>query len=89
MVKILESKAVDVVEDPEPESEVDDKLEPEPEVTELSLQEEIFLRLTEAVEILIETLVDLPVEHIMEPMPSLIVMGTSLSWRSPDEYDPL
>ena len=45
MVKMLESKAVDAIEDPKLEPKVDDKPEPEPKiVVELvSLQEEISL----------------------------------------------
>jgi len=51
MVKILESKAVEVVEDPELEPEFDEK----PEVVELvSLQEKIFSHPLEVVELPIE-----------------------------------
>jgi len=45
MVKMLESKAIEIVEDPKPEPEVYDKPESGSEVVELvTLQGEIFLR---------------------------------------------
>jgi len=58
MVKMLESKAVKVVEEPEPK--VDVKPEPGPEVIaeSVSLQEEIFSHLMKIVELPIETIVD-------------------------------
>ena len=57
MVKILESMTVEVVEDPK--LEVDDKSELGPEIVAelVSLQEEIFSRPTEVVELPIETLI--------------------------------
>ena len=59
MMKILKSKAVEVVEDPKPKPEVDDKPEPRPEVAELvSPQEGIFFQPTKLKSSLL-TLVDL------------------------------
>ena len=58
MVNMLESKAIEVVENPKSKPEVDNKPESRPEViVELvTLQEEIFSRPTEVVELPIETL---------------------------------
>ena len=59
MVKVLKSKMVEIVENPEPEPEVDDKPEPRPEVAELvSPQEGIFFQPTKLKSSLL-TLVDL------------------------------
>jgi len=54
MVKMLKRKAVEVVEDPKSGSKIIAKL--------VSLQGEIFSRLTEVVELPSETLIDIPVE---------------------------
>ena len=87
MVKMLESKVVKVVEDPE--SEVNDKLELGPEVVAelLSLQKQIFPQPTEVINLPIETLVDLPTKPTLELVPSLTVMRASFFFRSPDMYD--
>jgi len=79
IMKILESKTIEIIEDPKSEPEVDDKLEPGPEViTELvSLQEEIFFRPTEIEELPIETLVDLSAQPTLELVLPLAVMRVS------------
>ena len=86
---MLESKAVEVVEDPELEPEVNHTPEPEVIVELVSLQEEIFPWPTEVVELPIEILIDLPAEITFELVPSLAVMRVSLFLRSYDVYDPL
>ena len=90
MVKMLESKTVEVIKDPKSKPEVDDKPKSGPEVIAelITLQEEIFSRPTKVIELLDKTLVDLPAESTMEPVPPLAAMKTSLSLRPPDEYDP-
>jgi len=90
MVKILECKAVDVVEDPKLEPEVDDKLKSGPEIVELvSPQEEISFRPTKVEELHVETLVDLPGEPTFELVPPLAATRISIFLRSPNVYDPL
>jgi len=90
MVKMLESKVVDVVEDAEPEPKVDDKPESGPKVAELvSQQEEVSLRPMKVVKLPIETLVDLLVGSTMELVPSLTAMSASFFLRSPDVCDSL
>ena len=81
-MKRLESKTVEVIEDPEPQPKVNDKpeLKPGPEVVKLvSQQEEISPWPTEVVELPIKTLVDLPAELTMEKVPSLAAMRASFS----------
>ena len=81
MVKMLENKAVEVVEDPEPEPEVDENLESGPEVIAelVTLQEEISSRPTEVVDLPIDTHVDLLTELTLELVPSLVVMRPRFS----------
>ena len=88
MVKMLASKTVEVVEDPQPEPEVDDKRGPEVVAELVSLQEQIFSRSTEVVELPIET-VDIPAEPIMELAPFLAVMRASIFLRSTAVHNPL
>jgi len=87
MMKMIESKAVEVVEDPEAKIEVDDK--PEVVVELVSLQEEVSPRPTKVVELPIDTLVDLLTEPTMELAPSLAlaVMRALIFLRSPDVYN--
>jgi len=84
--KILENM---IVEDPEPESEVDEA-ESGPEVVELvSLQEEISSKSTKVEELSIETIIDLSKKPTTELVSSLATMRASLSLRSHDVYNPL
>ena len=86
MGKILENM---IVEDPEPESEVDEA-ESGPEVVELvSLQEEISSKSTKVEELSIETLIDLSKKPTTKLVSSLATMRASLSLRSHDVYNPL
>ena len=88
MVKMLKSKAIEVIGDPESESEVV-KLRTQV-VTELvSQQEEIFSQPMKVVELPIETHVDPVAEPILKIVSSLAVMRASIFLRSPDIYDPL
>jgi len=89
IVKMLESKAVEVVEDSEPEPEINDRPGPEVAAELVSPQEEVFPRPMKVVRLSIEILVDLPVEPTMELAPSLTVIRASIFLRSPDVYDPL
>ena len=81
MMNMLESKAIEVVEDPESEPEVDDKPESWSEVVAelITLQEEINLRPTEVVEMPIKINVDLLAEPTLELIPLLAVMRASSS----------
>jgi len=89
MIKMLQSKVVEVVEDLEPEPKVDNP-ESGPKVVELiTLQEEISLWFTEVVELSIETHIDLLEEPALDLIPSSAVIRASLFLRSPDMYDPL
>jgi len=90
-MKMLESKTIEVVEDPEPEPEVDDKSEPGPEVVDelMSLQEEISSQSTKVVELHIEILVDLSAESTMELVSLLAAMRASIFLTSLVVYDPL
>jgi len=87
--KILESKAVKIIEDPKSEPEFDDEPGSEIIARLVSMKEEIFSRSTYVGELPIETLVDLLAEPSLELIPSLTVMMASLFLRLPDEYDPL
>ena len=93
MMKMLESKAIEVVEDSEPELEVNDKAEPglglEVVAKLVSLQEEIFSQPTKVIKLPIETLVDLPIELSMNLVPTVLSMRTLFFLRSLDVYDPL
>ena len=84
MINMLESKTVEVIDDPEPELEVDDKTGPKVVAELVSQYEEIFPRPIEVVELSIETIVDLSAELIMELVSSLTVMRVSFFLRSPD-----
>ena len=88
MVKILESKVVEVVEDSKLEPKVD-KPKPGSEVVAelVSPQEKIFFRPTEVEELPIETLVDLSAEPTLELVPLLAAMKVSFFLRPPDVYD--
>ena len=68
IVKILKSKALNVVEDLETELKIDDKAEPGPEVVAelVPLQEEISFRFTEVEQLPNETLVNLLAEPTLE-----------------------
>jgi len=90
MVKILESKMLEIVEDPEPAPEVDDKLVVGPEVVAelVLLEDEIFSWPMEVIELPIKTLVNLSTESIMKLVPSLTFMRVSFFLRSPDIYNP-
>ena len=87
MVKMLESKTVEVVEDPEPKPKVD-KLRPKV-VAELVSQQEISPRLMKVVELPIEILVNLPAEPFIDLIPNVAAMRTSFFLRSSDVYNPL
>ena len=91
MRKILESKAAEVVEDPEQEPEVDDEPEPRLEIIAelVSPQEKNSSQPTEVVKMAIEILINLPPESTVELVSSLTAMRGSLSLRSPDKYDHL
>ena len=86
MVKIVKSKAVEIVEDSEP---VDDKPRLEVVVELVSKREEISPRPTKVVELHIEKHVYLLAEPTLESIPSLTVMRVSLFLRLSDLYDPL
>jgi len=75
MMKILKSKAIEVV-DSEPEPKVVAEL--------ITLQEEISSRPTEVVELHIKTHVDLLAEPTLEVVPSLAVMMALIFFRLPD-----
>ena len=77
MVKMLENKAVKVIEDPESEPKIDDKPESGPEVVDelAPLQEEGSSRYTEVEELPNEILIDLPPEPYMKLVPSSADMG--------------
>jgi len=81
MVNMLESKTIEVVEDPESEPEVDNKPESRSEVVAelVTLQEEINSRPTEVVEMPIKTHVDFLAEPTLELIPLLTVMRASTS----------
>ena len=80
MMKMLESKAVEIVEDSESE----------PELAELVLlQEEISSQPTQIVKLPIGTLIDLPAEPTMELISSLEAMRVSFFLKSSDVYEPL
>ena len=81
MVKMLESKAVDIVEYSEPGPKVTAEL--------VSLQGEIFPRPTKVIELPLETLINLSTKPTLELVPSLAVMRASVFLRSTDVYDPL
>ena len=89
MVKMLESKAVEIVEDSEPELKVDDKPRLEVVVELASKREEISQRPTKVVELHIEKHVYLLAEPTLELIPSLTVMRVLLFLRLSDLYDPL
>ena len=91
MVKILESKAIEVVENSKPESEIDDKPESQSEVVAelVSQKEEISPQPMKVVELPIETLVDFPAEPSIDLVPTVAAIRTSFFLRAPDEYDPL
>ena len=76
MVKMLESKAIEVVED--------SKSEPEVVAALVALQEEIFSRPTKVVELPIETHVNLLAEPTLKLVSSLAVMRASTFLRSSD-----
>jgi len=79
MVKMLERKVVEIVENLEPEPELDNKPGPEVVAELMSLQEEIFSQPMEVVELSIETIVDLPAEFTIKLVPPLAVMRASIS----------
>ena len=100
MIKMLESRAIKAVDNPEPEPEVDDNPKPEPEVDDkpepkpevaesVSQQEKISPQLMKVEELTVETLVDLPAEPTLKLVPLLAAMRVSFFLRSPDVYDPL
>ena len=80
-MKMLEGKAIEIVENLESEPEVVAKL--------VTLQEKISSRPTKFIEPLFETHVDLLAEPTLELVPSLAVMRASIFLRSSDVYDPL
>ena len=87
---LVETEVVEKLK-PEPQPKFIEKLKPEPEpkvVGLVSLQEEISSQSIEVEELLIETLLDLPVKPTMELVPSLATMRVLLSLRLPDEYNP-
>ena len=86
MVKMLESKAVEFVENLELESEVNDKRGPK--VVDDTARR-ISPQPTEIIELPIETLVDNLAEPILKLVPSLTIIRASIFLRSPDVYDPL
>ena len=87
MVKMLEHKAIEVVEDPKPK--VDDKSGSEV-VTELApLQKEVSSWFTEVEELPNEIFIDLPPEPTMELVPFLTDIGSSIFLISSDVYNPL
>jgi len=88
MVKILESKTIEVVEDLKSVPKVD-KPKQGQKVIELSLQEEIFSRSTKVEKLPNETFVDLPTEPTLELISPLADLRVSFFLRSPDVYDPL
>ena len=81
MTMMLESRLIKVHENSEQELEVDDKSEPEIVAKLVSLQEQIFSRPTEIIELPIETIV--PAEPTMKLVPSLAAMRASFFLRSP------
>ena len=101
MVKMLESRAVKVVDNPELEKEVDQNLEPDPEVYDkpelgleviaesVSRKEEIFPQSIEIEELPIETLVNFPAKPTPEVVPPLAAIRVLFFLRSPDVYEPL
>ena len=93
MVKILESNAVEAVENSKSEPKVGDKpqLEPGPKIVAelMSPQEDIFFRPIEVKEFTVETLVNLPAEPTLELVSPLTAMKVSFFLRSSDVYDPL
>ena len=80
MVKMLESKTVEIIEDLKSEPEIDDKLESGPKaVDELApLHEEVSSLYTEVEEPHNEIFIDLSLEPTMELVLSLAAMKTSL-----------
>jgi len=99
MVKMLESRAVKVVDNTESEPEVDDNPEPELEVYDkpgpeviaelMSQQEETSPQPMKVEELPIETIVDLLAEPTLQLVPPLTDIRVSFFLRSPDAYDPL
>ena len=87
---MLESKVVEVTEDPKSEQKINDKPKSRPEaVDELAPQQEKFPSWYTEVDELCNKTSDLPPEPTMKIVPSLVAMKTSLLLRPPDEYDPL
>ena len=101
MIKMLESRAIKAIDNPESEPEIDDnseskskvydKSEPRPEVIaeSVSQQEKISLQPIKVEELSVKTLVDLPAEPTLDLIPPLTVMRVSFFLRSSDVYDPL
>ena len=91
MVKMLESKAINDVDNPESEPEIDDNLEPKTEVYDkpepipeviaesVSQQEEVSLQPMKVEGLPIETLVDLPAEPTLELVPPLAAIRVLFS----------
>ena len=79
MVKMLESRAVKAVDNPESEPEVDDNSESEPEVDaeSVSQQEKIFPQPMEVEKLPVETLVCLSAEPTLELVSPFAGMGVS------------
>ena len=84
MGKILKSKAVEVIEDPNPEPEVDDEPEPGPKIIAelVSLQGDFLMAHRSC-----RAAYSDPI--FQQRIPSLAAMRASFSLKSPDEYDPL
>jgi len=81
MLKMLESKTVEAVNNLKSEPEVDDNPEPEPKVITESVaqQEEISPQPMKVEELHVETLVYLPAEPTLELVPPLAGMGYHFS----------
>ena len=85
---MLENKAVEFVEDPKLELKIDDKPGPEVIAKLVSQQEVISPRPMKAVDLPIETLIDLSAEPSMDLGPTMAAMKSTFFLRSPDVYDP-